>query len=64
MFWSEHSYIEYSTTYVGCLTLRRNSAFLRRIKISCLDAVAACIGMEASWGLRGDGVEAVWRQRT
>ena len=35
MFWREHSYIAYSTTYIGYLTLRRKSAFLRRKKISC-----------------------------
>ena len=34
MVWSVHSYIEYSTTYVGISSLRRKSAFLRRIKIS------------------------------
>ena len=36
MFWSEHSYIEYSTTYIGYSTLRRKSAFLCRIKISAV----------------------------
>ena len=35
MFWREHSYVAYSTTYVGYLTLRRKSAFLCRKKISC-----------------------------
>ena len=35
MFWSEHSYVEYLTTFVGLSTLRRKSAFLQRIKISC-----------------------------
>ena len=35
MFWREHSYVAYSTTYVGYLTLRRKSAFLRRKKTSC-----------------------------
>ena len=35
MFWSEHSYVEYSTTHVGFSTLRRKSVFLHRIKISC-----------------------------
>ena len=35
MFWCEHSYIAYSTTYVGYSTLRRKSAFLCRKKISC-----------------------------
>ena len=36
MFWREHSYIAFSTTYVGYLTLRRKSAlaYLRRKKIS------------------------------
>ena len=34
MFWSEQSYVEYSTTYVGFSTLHRKSAFLHRIKIS------------------------------
>ena len=28
MFWHEHSYVAYSTTYVGYLTLHRKSAFL------------------------------------
>ena len=36
MFWREHSYVAYSTTYVAYLTLRRKSAYLRRKKISCL----------------------------
>ena len=35
MFWSEYTVIEYSTTYVGYLTLLRESAFLCRKKISC-----------------------------
>ena len=35
MFWREHSYVAYSTTYVGYLTLHRKSAFWRRKKISC-----------------------------
>ena len=35
IFWSEHSYVEYSTIYRGFSTLRRKSVFLRRIKISC-----------------------------
>ena len=35
MFWREHSFVEYSTTYVGYLTLRRKSVFLHRKKISC-----------------------------
>ena len=32
MFWREHSYIAFSTTYVGYLTLRRKSAYLHRKK--------------------------------
>ena len=32
MFWREHSYVAFSTTYVGYLTLRRKSAYLRRKK--------------------------------
>ena len=35
MFWREHSYVAFSTTYVGYLTLHRKSAYLRREKISC-----------------------------
>ena len=35
MFWREHSYVAYSTTYAGYLTLCRKSAFWRRKKISC-----------------------------
>ena len=35
MFWCEHIYVAFSTTYVGYLTLRRKSAYLRRKKISC-----------------------------
>ena len=35
MFWREHSYVAFSTTYVGYLTLQRKSAYLRRKKISC-----------------------------
>ena len=35
MFWGEHSYVEYSTTYIGFSSLSRKSAFLLRIKISC-----------------------------
>ena len=31
MFWREHSYVEYSTTCIEYSTLRRKSAFLRRI---------------------------------
>ena len=27
MFWCEHSYVAYSTTYIGYLTLLRKSAF-------------------------------------
>ena len=33
MFWREHSYVAFSTTYVGCLTLRWKSAYLRRKKL-------------------------------
>ena len=37
MFWCEHIYVAFSTTYVGYLTLHRKSAYLRRKKISrCL----------------------------
>ena len=39
MFWREHSYVAFSTTYVGYLTLRRKSAYLRRKKISCCQAL-------------------------
>ena len=35
MFWREHSYVAFSTTYIGYLTLRRKSAYLRMQKISC-----------------------------
>ena len=35
MFWCEHIYVAFSTIYVGYLTLRRKSAYLRRKKISC-----------------------------
>ena len=35
MFWCEHIYVAFSTIYVGYLTLRRKSAYLRRRKISC-----------------------------
>ena len=38
MFWREHSYVAYSTTYVGYLTLRRKSAFLCRKKILCSES--------------------------
>ena len=37
--WSEHSYVEYSTTYPGFSTLHRKSAFLRRINISCFHPI-------------------------
>ena len=39
MFWIEHSYEEYSTTYIGFSTLHRKSAFLHRIKISSYRAL-------------------------
>ena len=35
MFWCEHIYVAFSTIYIGYLTLRRKSAYLRRKKISC-----------------------------
>ena len=35
MFWCEHIYVAFSTTYIGYLTLRRKSEYLRRKKISC-----------------------------
>ena len=38
MFWCEHIYVAFSTIYVGYLTLRRKSAYLRRKKISCWGA--------------------------
>ena len=41
MFWREHSYVAFSTTYVGYLTLRRKSAYLHRKKISCCRAGAS-----------------------
>ena len=47
MFWREHSYIAFSTTYVGYLTLRRKIAYLRRKKIS-------------SWGCLGGVWGAKW----
>ena len=37
MFWCEHIYVAFSTIYVGYLTLRRKSAYLRRKKISSSD---------------------------
>ena len=37
MFWREHSYVAFSTTYIGYLTLRRKSAYLHRKKIMLAD---------------------------
>ena len=45
MFWCEHIYIAFSTIYVGYLTLRRKSAYLRRKKISCLPLPAVTATM-------------------
>ena len=42
MFWCEHSYVAYSTTYVGYSTLRRKSAFLCRKTISCCGGGCCC----------------------
>ena len=46
MFWSEHSYVAYSATYVGYLTLHRKSEFLLRKKISCCVMVTCKISLE------------------
>ena len=43
MFWCEHIYVAFSTIYIGYLTLRRKSAYLRRKKISCLNAVTSLL---------------------
>ena len=40
MFWREHSYLAFSTTCVGYLTLRRKSAYLRRKKYHAPDLSA------------------------
>ena len=49
MFWREHSYVAYSTTYIGYLTLHRKSAYLHRKKnIISLEHQATTMALSGS----------------